>query len=103
MSGEQFADFLDAFDNSMAKLLILKMCAHSTYNVFPELLAALFVNCFVADDGEFVRSRRDENQHGIALASLVHPETLKFFLCNDQRIGIQFATLNVNANLAGAF
>ena len=103
MRGQQFADFTDAFDDGAAKLLVLKMCAHSTYNVLPELLAAFFVNRLVANNGELVRARRYENQHGIALAGLGHSEMLKFFLCNDQRIGVQFAALNINANLAGGF
>lgn len=87
----------------MAEFFILKMAAHSFYNVLPELLAAPFVNRFITDDREFVRSRRYENQHRIAFPSFVHSETLKLFLCNDQRIGIQFAALNKNANLARSF
>jgi hypothetical protein len=103
MRGQQFADFPDAFDDGAAKLLVLKMRPHSTYNVLPELLAAFFVNRFITNNRELVRARRYENQHRIALAGLVHSETLKLFLCNDQRIGIQFAALNINANLAGGF
>ena len=83
----------------MAKLLVLKMCAHSTYNVLPELLAAPFVNRFVANDGKLVRPRSYEDKHRIAFAGLVHSETLKFLLCNDQWIGAQLAALNINANL----
>ena len=101
MRRQHLADFLDGFGDSAAKLLVLKMRPHSTNDLPPELLAAFFVNRFIADDSEFVRSRRYENQHGIAFASFVHSETLKLFLCNDQRIGAQFAALNVNANLAG--
>lgn len=103
MCGQQFADFLYAFDDGAAKLLVLEMRPHSTCNVLPELFAALFVNRFVANNGELVRSRRYENQHRIALAGLMHSETLKLFLCNDQRIDIEFSTLNINANLAGSF
>jgi hypothetical protein len=103
MRGQQFADFLDSFEDGVAKLLVLKMCPHSTYNVLPELFAALFVNRFVANNGEFVRSWRYENQHRIALAGLVHSETLKLFLCNDQRIDIELSALNINTNLAGSF
>jgi len=103
MRGQQFADFLDTFDDGAAKLLVLKMCPHSTYNVLPELLAAFFVNRFIANNSELVCSWRYENQHRIALAGLVHSETLKLFLRNDQRIGAQFAALNINANFAGSF
>ena len=61
------------------------------------------MNRLIADDGEFVRSRRYENQHRIAFPGLVHSKPLEFFLRNDQRIGIQFAALNKDANLAGSF
>lgn len=101
MRGQHQAEFVNRLRQSVTEFFILKMGAHSIYNVPPELLAAFFVNRFIADDGEFVRSRRYENQHAIAFASFVHSETLKLFLCNDQRIGAQFAALNVNANLAG--
>jgi len=102
MRGQQFADFPDAFDDGVAKLFVLKMSPHPTYNVLPELLAAPFVNRFITNNCELVGSRRYENQHGIALAGLVHSETLKFLLRNLQRIGAQFAALNINANFAGS-
>lgn len=101
MRGQHLAEFVNRFRQGMTEFFILKMAAHSIYNVPPELLAAFFVNRFVANNGELVCARRYENQHGIALAGLVHSETLKFLLCNDQRIGAQFSALNVNANLAG--
>lgn len=101
MRRQHLADFLDGFGDSAAKLLVLKMRPHSINDLPPELFAAFFVNRFVADNGELVGPRRYENKDGIALASFVHSETLKLFLCNDQRIGAQFSALNVNANLAG--
>ena len=72
----------------MAKLFVLKMSPHSTYDVVPELLAAFFVNRFVADNGELVGPRRHENKDGVALAGLVHAQPLEFFLRDDQWIGI---------------
>jgi len=101
--GQQFADLLNGFDDSMAKFFVLKMRAHHIDNSLPEFLAAFLVNRFVADHGEFMRAGRDENKHGIALACLVHAEPVKFLLGSSQRIGIQLAALNVNANLAGRF
>ena len=83
MRGQQFTDFLDALDDGVTKPLILKMDTHSIHNVLPELFAAFFVNRFIANNSELVRPRRNENQHSIAFASLVHSEALKFFLCND--------------------
>src|SRR5436190_19415605 len=79
------------------------MGAHFIHNVLPEFFAAFFVNRLVADNGEFVGPRRYENKNGVALPGLGHSETLKFLLRNDQRIGIQFSALNINANLAGGF
>src|SRR5436190_6342231 len=35
--------------------------------------------------------------------SLVHLESLKFFLRNNQGIGFQFTALNINTNLARSF
>ncbi len=102
MRGQQFADFLNRLDDSATEFLALKMRAHSFHNTPPEFLAAFLMNRFVADNREFVRSRRYENQHRIALTGLVHSEPLKFLLRNDQRIDRQFAALDINANLARA-
>jgi len=61
------------------------------------------MNPFIADDGELVGAGRHENEHGIALRCFVHAEPMKFFLCGDQRIDLQLAALNKNANLARRF
>jgi hypothetical protein len=97
------ADFVNRFCQRVAEFFILKMNPHSIHNVLPELFAAFFVNRSVADNGELVGPRRYENKDGVALASLVHCETLKFLLRNHHRIGVEFATLNINANFAGGF
>ena len=103
MRRQHLADFINRFGERVAEFLILKMDAHSIHNVLPELFAAFFVNRFVADNGELVGPRRYENKYGVALASLVHCETLKFLLRNHHRIGVEFAALNINANFAGGF
>jgi len=97
------ADFVNRFCQRVAEFFILKMNPHSIHNLLPELFAAFLVNRFVADNGEFVGPRRYENKDGVALAGLVHCETLKFLLRNHHRIGLQCAALNINANLAGGF
>ena len=99
MRGQQFTDFLDALDDGVTKPLILKMDTHSIHNVLPELFVAFFVNRFIANNGKLVRPRSYEDKHRIAFAGLVHSETLKLLLCNDQWIGAQLAALNINANL----
>jgi hypothetical protein len=101
--GQHFADFANRFRDCVAEFFILKMNAHSIHNVLPELVGASFVDRFVANNSELVRAWRYKNQHSIALAGFVHSQSLKFFLRNDQRIGAQFAALNINANLAGGF
>jgi hypothetical protein len=78
------------------------MLAHPLHQAPPQLLATFFVDRFIADHGEFVRARRDENQNGIMLWCFVHPESMKLFLRGNQWIDIQFAALNENANLAGS-
>ena|SRR5437016_11054308 len=102
MRGQHFADLANRSRQRMTEFFILKMAAHLIDKALPKLLAAPFVNRLVTDDSEFVRPWRYENQHGIALAGLVHSETLKFFLRNLQWIGAQFAALNINANFAGS-
>jgi hypothetical protein len=101
MRRQPFADFLNPFDERVAEFLVLKMFPHSIDNALPELLAAFFVNRFIANNSELARARRYENQHRIAFARFVHAEPVKFPLRNNQWIGIQFAALNINANLAG--
>ena len=103
MRSERFTGFLDRFDQGVAEFLISEMQTHSFNQLLPELLAALFVDRFVADHREFVRTRRDKNQDRISLRRFVHPEPMKFFLRSDQWIDIQLAALNKNANFTGRF
>jgi hypothetical protein len=103
MGRQQFADFVNRFDQRVVEFLVLKMLPHSIDNALPELLAAFFMNGLVAYHGKLMRSRRDEDQHGIALARFVHAESMKFFLGSNQWIGTQLAGLNVNPDLTGGF
>ena len=61
------------------------------------------MNAFVADDCELVGARRDENQNGISIGRFMHFKPVKFFLRGNQRIDLQLAALNKNANLARRF
>ena len=103
MGAEQFADFLNAFDDGATEFLLLEMLAHSIDHLLPEMLAAFLVNRFIPDHGEFMRPGRNENEHGIALACFIHSQSTKFFLRRDQWVCVQLAALDVNANLAGCF
>ena len=91
--------------STMARLnlLVLEMLAHCSDNALPEFLAAFLVNRLVADHGEFMRPGRNENEHGIALACFMHPQSMKFSLSQDQWIGARPTALDVNANFGGSF
>ncbi len=61
------------------------------------------MNRLIANNGEFMHTRRDENQHSIALARLMHTEPMKLLLRRKQGITLQLAALDHNANLTGSF
>ncbi len=102
MSAEQSANLLNAFEDSVTEFLVLKMGAHRIYNPLPEFLAAFLVNRFIADHGEFMCPGCNENEHRIALPCFMHPQSMKFSLRRDQRVCVQLAALDVNANFAGS-
>ena len=103
MRGQYAADFLNRFDQRIAKVLVLKMRPHSGHNSLPELVTTLLVNRLIANYSELVRAWRDENQNRVLLTRLVHTKLMKLFLRRSQWIAAQFAALNMNANLAGGF
>ena len=76
---------------------------HCRRDALPELIATFFVNGLVANDGKFMNTRRDKNQHRITVARLVHAEPMKLSLRRNQGIALQLATLDQNPNLAGGF
>ena len=61
------------------------------------------MNRLVANDGKFMNTRRDKNEHRIALARLVHTEPMKLPLRGNEGITLQFPALDQNANLTGRF
>ena len=101
MRGQYAPDFLDRFYQCITELLILKMSPHFFYNALPEFIAAFFMNRVIANDRQFMNTRRNKNEHRIAFARLVHSEPMKLPLCCNERITIQFATQDQNANLTG--
>lgn len=103
MCGEGFASFLDRFDERVAEFLILEMRAHRFHKSLPELPAAFFVDPLVAYHRKLMRMGSNENEHRVALVGSVHAQSVKFLLRGNKRIGLQFSTLNVNANLARRF
>ena len=103
MCGQHFSDFLDRLDDGVTEFLVPKMRAHFIDKTLPELFAAFFVNGLIPDHGKLMPARRDENEHSVPFARLVHSHPVESFLRRDQRIGIQFSALNENANLARRF
>ena len=103
MSGESFGGFLDCFDEGVAEFFVSKMLAHSIDQSLPKLIAAIFMNGFVADDGKLMRSRRNEDKNGVALGRLMHAKPVKFLLRRDEWITGELSTLNVNVNFTGRF
>ena len=82
MPRQHAPDFLDRFYQRITELLILKMGPHSFHNALPEFIAAFFMNRVVANNRKFMNTRRDKNEHRIALARLVHTEPMKLPLCS---------------------
>jgi hypothetical protein len=101
--GKRVARFRNRVNNRVTEALISKMRAHAFDKLLPELLATFFMDGFVADNGKLMRARRNENEDGIALWSLVHPKAMKSFLRDHQGIVLQLSALNVNADLTRCF
>ena len=76
------------------------MLAHVFDQLPPELRAALLVDSFVSDDGKFLRARDDQDENGVALGRLIHPEFEEFLLRQRQGFAGKLPSLNENANLA---
>src|ERR1700738_4293421 len=103
MGSESFAGFFDGFDKGVAELFVFEMRAHRLDQALPKLLAAFFVNGFVADHSKLVDTGRHENEHCVLFYGLVHSEPMKFLLRRNQRIDGQFAALNKDSDLPGRF
>ena len=99
MLRQNAADVANRIHERVGEAFVPEMFAHKIDNALPITLAALFVNGLIANDGELMRARRDENQDAIAFARLVHPEPMKSLLPRNQRIAIQLPALKINANL----
>jgi hypothetical protein len=86
MPGQHGPDLVDRFYQRITELLILKMIPHFLYNALPEFIATFFMNRVVPNNSKFMNTRRDKNEHGIALARLVHTEPMKLPLRGNEGI-----------------
>src|SRR2546423_10574539 len=103
MRGQRVADFVNRLDKRVTKSFAPKMFAHAFHQPLPQLFAAFLVDCSVTNDRELMRARRDENEDGVSLRQFMQPKAMKSFLRRSQRIDMQLAALNKNADLAGRF
>jgi len=94
MPGQNAADFLDRIYQRITEFLILKMRPHSLHNALPEFIAAFFMNRAIPNNRKLMKTRRDENEHRIALARFVHTEPMKLSLRRDECITLQLPPLN---------
>jgi hypothetical protein len=101
--GQYAPDFVDRFYQRISELLILKMRPHSFHDPLPEFIAAFFMNRVVPNNRKFMNTRRDKNEHRIALARLVHTEPMKLPLRRNEGIALQLPALDQNANLTRRF
>jgi hypothetical protein len=85
------------------EFFLAKAIVHGRDYAPPEFVTALFVNRFIANNGEFMRARRHKNEHSIVFPRLLHPESMKFPLRHNERIVFQLAALDQNSNLTGCF
>ena len=94
VAGQFLTDFLNRFYQRITKLLILKMRPHFFHNAVPELITAFFMNPVVANNREFVNTRRDKNQHRIVLARFMQSEPVKLLPRRDEGITVQLPPLD---------
>jgi hypothetical protein len=103
MGGEYISNDCDRSADAFGEFVLAEAVVHCSHNTLPEFLAAFLVNRLIADHGKFMRAGRNENEYSVALASFMHPQSMKFSLRRDQWVCLQLAALDVNANLAGSF
>jgi hypothetical protein len=94
MRSEQIAGLLDRMHNRIDKILRFEMRLHRLDQLLPER--------FVADNGKFLRARRDENQDAVALAGPRHTEFRESRPCRHYGVG-NFSALDKDADLAEGF
>src|SRR5436190_6303740 len=101
MVGQNPPSLFDRFDQPVGKIGIQEMLAHRDDEMIPKLSTTLRMNAIVSDNRKLSGPRCDEDQDPISLVGLFHTEPLEFGSGFNQRLAIQLASLNVNANLPG--
>ena len=101
MPGQQSAGRPNRLDQRLGEVFPEKMFPHSIDQILPECFSTCPVHAFVSDYRELLHARRDENQHAVAFARLVHPELDEFPTGALQNVFFEFSALKEHADLAG--
>ena len=99
MLRQQAACLSDRVYDGVGEIVGLEVSPHHLGQFLPERLAALLVHASVSNDREFLRTRRDKDQNGVALAGLRHAKSLELQARIGHRVG-DFAALDEDANFA---
>ena len=67
MFRQNFAGFLDAVNNAFCEFRFAEITGHSFRELLPKGIAAFFMDGLIANHREFMRARRDKNQHAIPM------------------------------------
>lgn len=102
MPGQHLTYVANRIDDRIREPFRPEVFAHFRHNPFPQFIAAMFVNAFIAEDRKLVNPRRDKNQHPVTRFRLLHTEPLKSVLRRRQDVLLEFASLNINPDLAGS-
>jgi len=102
MRSQNTPQLSDRVHQGIRESLIAKMFAHFFHDALPQVISTFVVNPNIADYGKFLGARRYEYQHPVTCRSLVHFKPLKPLLSHRQSVGLQFASLQKNPDLAGS-
>jgi hypothetical protein len=99
MFGQQFAGFLHAVGDARGKIAITEITGHGLRQLPPELVAALGMDCCIADDGEFPGARGHQDQNAVSVGGFVQAEAEEFFLGGGHGI---FGVFGADQHMDGA-
>ena len=80
VDGQYLGCLLDSLDDSLGELCGAEMAEHRLGYFSPEALAAFLVDALVADDGEGLTSRGNEEQYPVEAGHLFDAQAMKLLL-----------------------
>ena len=102
MFREQGAGLLHAVNDARRKFGLAKIAGHGVGQLPPECISAFLMNRFIADDGKFMRTRRNKNQYSVPFARFVHSQAHELYLGRGDGIVNVFGA-DADADFAGRF